>query len=89
MDEWHGPLQQQSVRSWYKQLQYRHIPTDMVTLQPTTTLEELSEYKVIIYAHPAIMTDETAELLQAYVSQGESCFSVPAPAIRISRDIVI
>ncbi|OMF03796.1 beta-galactosidase [Paenibacillus amylolyticus] len=74
LDEWHGPLQQQSVRSWYKQLQYRHIPTDMVTLQPTTTLEELSEYKVIIYAHPAIMTDETAELLQAYVSQGGTLF---------------
>lgn len=70
LDEWHGPLHHQSSRAWYKQLQYRHIPTDLVTLRPTTLLEHLSKYKVIIYAHPAIMTDETAELLRAYVSQG-------------------
>nr|WP_154893205.1 beta-galactosidase [Paenibacillus xylanexedens] len=70
LDEWHGPLHHQSTRAWYKQLQYRHIPTDLVTLRPTTQLEHLSKYKVIIYAHPAIMTDETAELLRAYVSQG-------------------
>ncbi|WP_336780029.1 beta-galactosidase [Paenibacillus illinoisensis] len=70
LDECHGPLHHQSTRAWYKQLQYRHIPTDLVTLRPTSLLEHLSKYKVIIYAHPAIMTDETAELLRAYVSQG-------------------
>jgi beta-galactosidase len=70
LDKWHGPLHQQSVRSWYKQLQYRHIPTDVITLRSSTVLRDLSQYKVIVYAHPAIMTDETAELLTQYVKQG-------------------
>jgi beta-galactosidase len=74
LDIWHGPLQGQSLRSWYKQLQYRHIPTDLITLRSKTSLEDLSKYKVIVYPHPAIMTDETAELLTRYVEQGGKLF---------------
>ncbi len=70
LDRWHGPLQWQSMRSWYKQLQYRHIPADVITLREKTTIEELLRYKVIIYPHPAIMTDETAKLLTQYVQRG-------------------
>ncbi|PZD94223.1 hypothetical protein DNH61_19985 [Paenibacillus sambharensis] len=50
-------------------MQYRHIPVDLITLQSATTLEDLSNYKVIVYPHPAIMTDETAGLLREYVEQ--------------------
>lgn len=74
LDKWHGPLQWQSMYSWYKQLQYRHIPVDLMTFRSTTTLEDLSKYKVIVYPHPAIMTDETAELLTQYVEQGGKLF---------------
>lgn len=74
LDQWHGPLQRQSMRSWYKQLQYRHIPADLVTLRPATALEDLTRYKVIVYPHPAIMTDETAERLTEYVKQGGKLF---------------
>ncbi|WOZ36213.1 beta-galactosidase [Paenibacillus polymyxa] len=69
-DKWHGPLQWQSQRSWYKQLQYRHIPADLITLRKETIMEDLTKYKVIVYPHPAIMTDETADLLTKYVEQG-------------------
>ncbi|KRE82440.1 beta-galactosidase [Paenibacillus sp. Soil766] len=74
LDQWHGPLNNQSVRSWYKQLQYRHLPTDMITLRPRTVLEDLRKYKAIVYPHPAIMTDETAALLQDFVEQGGMLF---------------
>jgi Beta-galactosidase len=74
MDKWHGPLQWQSKGSWYKQLQYRHIPADVITLRSNTSLEDLSRYKVIVYPHPAILTDETAELLTRYVEQGGKLF---------------
>ncbi|WP_219836135.1 beta-galactosidase [Paenibacillus sp. R14(2021)] len=70
LDKWHGPLQRQSVRSWYKQLQYQHIPTDLITLGTKTKLEALLQYKVIVYPHPAIMTDETATLMTQYVEHG-------------------
>ncbi|MCZ8519493.1 MULTISPECIES: beta-galactosidase [Paenibacillus] len=74
LDQWHGPLQWQSLRSWFKQLQYRHIPADFITLRAKTTLEDLSKYRVLVYPHPAIMTDETAELLTRYVEQGGKLF---------------
>lgn len=74
LDTWHGPLQWQSRRAWFKQLQYRHIPVDVITLRSSTTLEDLAKYKLIVYPHPAIMTDETAGLLRAYVEQGGKLF---------------
>ncbi|WP_151736019.1 beta-galactosidase ['Paenibacillus yunnanensis' Narsing Rao et al. 2020] len=70
LDKWHGPLQWQSVRSWYKQLQYKHIPADLITLRAENLLEDLLKYKVIVYPHAAIMTDETAALLTEYVEAG-------------------
>ncbi|MFB9326378.1 beta-galactosidase [Paenibacillus aurantiacus] len=73
-DVWHGPFQWQSQRAWFKQLQYRHIPVDRITLRPATTLADLAKYKVIVYPHAAIMTDETADLLTQYVEQGGKLF---------------
>ncbi|MBY9078109.1 beta-galactosidase [Paenibacillus sp. HN-1] len=74
LDEWHGPLNWQSKLSWFKQLQYRHIPADFVMLRPGTVLADLTPYKVIVYPHAAIMTDETADLLSRYVEQGGQLF---------------
>ncbi|WP_339800625.1 beta-galactosidase [Paenibacillus sp. FSL R5-0744] len=69
-DVWHGPFMWKSNKEWYKALQQKHIPNDVLYLRKKTTLEELARYDVLIYPHPAIMTDETASLLDEYVQQG-------------------
>lgn len=68
-DVWHGPLTARSVNAWYKQLQYRHIPVDVVYLRDQD-LTALQKYRLLIYPHAAIMTDEAAELLEKYVAGG-------------------
>lgn len=70
LDIWHGPYTRRSVEAWFTALQYAHIPVDALYLQPTTTLEDLACYRVLIYPHPAIMTDAAAALLTQYVRQG-------------------
>ncbi|WP_172251948.1 beta-galactosidase [Saccharibacillus deserti] len=71
-DVWHGPLTARSTNAWYKQLQYRHIPADMVYLRRESgeELERLSRYELLVYPHAAILTEQTAELLTAYVEGG-------------------
>lgn len=69
-DVWHGPFMWKSNKEWYKALQRRHVPNDVLFLRQKTTLEELTRYDVLVYPHPAIMTDETAALLDQYVQQG-------------------
>ncbi|MRN55141.1 beta-galactosidase [Paenibacillus monticola] len=69
-DVWHGPFMWQSNKEWFKALQHKHIPNDVLYLRSKTTLEELTRYEVLIYPHPAILADETAALLDAYVLQG-------------------
>ncbi len=70
LDTWVGPHERQSTLVWFKALQHNHIPVDALYLQPETSLNDLSRYRCLVYAHPAIMTDATAALLQAYVQQG-------------------
>lgn len=69
-DVWHGPFMWQSNKEWFKALTHQHIPNDVLYLRDHTTLSELSRYEVLIYPHPAIMSDETARLLDSYVQQG-------------------
>ncbi|MCL6604811.1 MAG: beta-galactosidase [Paenibacillus sp.] len=69
-DVWHGPFMWQSNKEWFKALQRKHIPNDVLFLRKNTTLKELARYDVLIYPHPAIMRDETASLLDEYVQQG-------------------
>jgi beta-galactosidase len=70
LDSWHGPYTRQSVQFWFTALQYQHVPVDAVYLQPGTTFDDLAKYKVLVYPHPAILTDTTAALLTEYVSRG-------------------
>lgn len=70
MDAMHGPMEWKSVYAWYKQLQLRHIPADVLYMRKRTALEELQSYHTLIYPHPAIMTERTAALLEQYVQQG-------------------
>lgn len=70
LDIWHGPYTQQSIQAWFAALQYQHIPVDALYLRSATTLDNLVAYRVLVYPHPAIMTDATAALFRAYVHQG-------------------
>ncbi|CAN7266808.1 beta-galactosidase [Paenibacillus sp. LjRoot153] len=70
LDQYHGPLTKESEYSWGKALQFSHIPYDYLYVQNKTTLNDLARYKVLIYPHPAIMSEETAELLKQYVVAG-------------------
>jgi beta-galactosidase len=70
LDRWHGPLGRRSERAWFKRMQRRHIPADLVYLRGGTTVDDLLAYVVLIYPHPAILTERTGELLAAYVERG-------------------
>lgn len=70
LDGWHGPLSGKSILGWYKALQRHHIPVDTKYIRSSTTVNDLSKYRVLIYPHPAIMPESTAELLKRYVEGG-------------------
>lgn len=73
-DKWHGPLDDFSDNGWFTAAQLTHTPMDFLYLQHNkgsqTTLEDLQNYKLLIYPHATILTEETANLLKAYVEQG-------------------
>lgn len=73
-DKWHGPLDNYSDNGWLTAAQLTHTPMDFLYLQDNsvykTTLEDLKKYKLLVYPHATILTEETAMLLKAYVSQG-------------------
>jgi beta-galactosidase len=73
-DLWHGPLSDASRQSIYEAAQYSHTPLDLVYIRKTnnhvTTLDELLPYKMLIYPHPAILTEDTAKLLKEYCESG-------------------
>jgi beta-galactosidase len=73
-DMWHGPLQQFSEKGWFAAAQKNHAPMDLLYLRNNslkkTTVEELLKYKILIYPHATILTEDVAALLKAYVEQG-------------------
>jgi beta-galactosidase len=73
-DKWHGPLDDFSDNGWFTAAQLTHTPMDFLYLQNNavnkTTLMDLTKYKLLIYPHATILTEETAILLKAYVAQG-------------------
>jgi beta-galactosidase len=69
-DVWVTPLRWKSRDSWQKALQERHIPIDVVYMREGTTLEQLQRYPVLVYSHATILTEERANLLDAYVRSG-------------------
>ncbi|ASA23445.1 beta-galactosidase [Paenibacillus donghaensis] len=70
LDVWLGPLTKESEYSWSKSLQFNHIPFNYLYIENKTSINELTCYKVLIYPHPAMMSEETAELLKQYVAGG-------------------
>lgn len=69
-DVWHGPLREQSTASWFKALQFRHVPLDLVDLRDDTDPAALQRYRVLVYPHASILTPARAALLTRYVEQG-------------------
>lgn len=69
-DEWFGPLAGRSTHAWIKTLQREHIAVDSLNVASGTTLADLQRYRAIVYPHPAILTEATAELLRAYAEAG-------------------
>ncbi len=73
-DQWHGPLDKFSDDGWFTAAQLTHTPIDFLYLKNNgkqrTALEGLKKYELLIYPHATILTQETAELLKAYVRSG-------------------
>ena len=70
VDVWHGPLTKQSVRAWFTALQFAHVPVDAFYLRPGTTPSDLAGYRLLVYPHAAILSADTATLLDGYVRDG-------------------
>lgn len=73
-DQWHGPLDKFSDNGWFTASQITHTPMDFVFLRNTgaqkTSLKDLERYELLIYPHATILTQDTADLLKAYVIGG-------------------
>ncbi len=70
IDVWHGRLTWPDEAAIYRQAQLDHIPCDYCHLSDDSELRDLCRYSVLIYPHPAIMTEARVSLLKAYVEQG-------------------
>lgn len=73
-DKWHGPLADFSDNGWFTAAQLTHTPLDFLYLRSgktiKTTLKDLVKYNLLVYPHATILTEETANLLKDYVTQG-------------------
>jgi len=69
LDTWHGPFEKQSYSAWFAALQHRHVPVDVLYLDGHTA-EFLGKYRTLIYPHPTILTESTADLLNQFVRGG-------------------
>lgn len=70
LDIWHGPMRNESMRNFFAAATYSHTPMDQFILNKESKLEELCEYKVLVYPHPTITDEATASLLTSFVEQG-------------------
>lgn len=66
-DIWHGPFTDKSAMAWFKALQHKHIPADILHLKRDT---DLTPYRALIYPHPAILTEDAADQLKQFVADG-------------------
>ena len=69
-DKMYGPLADKSMDGWFRAFQHNHIPFDFYYWRDETTAEELGQYEILIYPHPAILTRERADILMEYMKNG-------------------
>ncbi len=70
IDEWHGEADRISYDNWFIACQKKHVPFDLVYVNDKTELTELKKYKLVIYPHPTILTEQRVALLRAYAEEG-------------------
>ncbi len=96
VDRWHQRLEYESQNGIFRAAQFTHTPMDFLYLTEHTGAVELVQYPVLIYPHPAIISEKQAELLKAYVQNGGTlvlgcrsgyknqhgqCVMMPAPGL--------
>ena len=64
-DVWLQPLRQTSTDAWFRAFQHNHIPFDFVYPH-----QSFDKYDFLVYPHPAILREETAQKLRRFVSAG-------------------
>lgn len=69
-DKMYGPLADKSMDGWFRAFQHNHIPFDFYYWREDTTAEDLGQYEILIYPHPAILTRERADMLMEYMKNG-------------------
>ena len=70
IDIWHRDLEAASQSAIFAAAQKSHTPLDYVYLSEEGASTPLSSYKVLIYAHPCIMSRKRAAVLEEYVAGG-------------------
>ena len=70
VDSWHKRIDSASNEEIFLAAEKGHTPYNIIYMQKDTQLEDLSEYPVLVYPHPVIVTEERAALLKEYVEQG-------------------
>lgn len=69
LDVWHGRIESKSQMSWFIAAQKTHTPLDFGYMDHMT-VEDMLKYKVLVYPHAVILTQEMADKLTQYVEQG-------------------
>lgn len=69
-DFWCKGVDAISYDGWFVACQKAHVPCDLRYINDETALEELTKYRMVVYPHPAILTEKRAALLRAYAEQG-------------------
>lgn len=67
LDVWHQRVEKVSAKALFEACQLSHTPMDYVYLREGA---KLSDYKVLFYPHPTIMTKKRAAMLEEYVANG-------------------
>jgi len=70
LDNWHKRVNNFSDNSWFVASQLTHTPSDFLLISSQTTLQDLLSYEMLIYPHPAIIEQKTADILKKYVIDG-------------------
>ena len=69
-DAWHERIAHRSEGEIFAAAQLSHTPFDILYLKDDTDPEALRRYALLVYAHPMILTEQRAKLLEAYVAAG-------------------
>jgi beta-galactosidase len=70
VDHWLGRVAKVSQKGWFVAAQLTHTPMDYCYITDQTTIDELKGYSMLVYPHPAILSEHTVNLLKQYVHAG-------------------